>query len=280
LNRTAELRRFLESMSHVNRSEWERTIDDRKRMELEHSDAIHNLDAQVALGEAVVRGPNKKYYRTTAASTAYIHSWIAEHARGKVFLDYCCGNGYYAIAAAQAGAALSVGIDISPGSLETARSAAARAGLSEDRIRFVQADAEQTGFPDGCIDAVLCSGVLHHLELRSAFSELQRICAPDAAILAAEALKYNPVINLYRRRTPALRTAWETEHILGLREVRLAQTFFELTGLRYWHVLSPMGAWAPYALPFLKALDAVLTRIPGVQLLAWQFTFELKSRTK
>jgi hypothetical protein len=44
-------------------------------------------------------------------SKEYVDEWIAREAGGRIFLDYACGNGAYAVKAAKAGAALSVGID-------------------------------------------------------------------------------------------------------------------------------------------------------------------------
>jgi len=74
----------------------------------------------------------------------------------------------------------------------------------------------------------MCAGMLHHVELSYAFPELRRVLKPGGRILAAEALNYNPAIKLYRNLTPSLRTAWEKDHILSLKDVRFAQRFFQL----------------------------------------------------
>ncbi len=51
---------------------------------------------------------------------------------------------------------------------------------------------------DNYIDAIICSGMLHHLDLSYAFLELRRILRAEGKILAAiEALNYNPAIKLY-----------------------------------------------------------------------------------
>jgi hypothetical protein len=119
--------------------------------------------------------------------------------------------------------------------------------------------------------------VLHHLDLSHAFPELSRILAPGGRILAVEALNYNPAIRIYRRMTPANRTEWEKTHILSLKDVKFAKQFFDVGEVRYWHVVSYAAAFVPRMLPFLDWLDGVLTRIPGVQLMAWIFTIELLS---
>ena len=125
---------------------------------------------------------------------------------------------------------------------------------------------------------VICAGVLHHLDVRRAFPEIQRILAPGGRVIAFEALDYNPLIKLYRNRNPHQRTEWEKAHILSLREVRLARSYFEVGEIRYFHMASIAGVWLPALLPLLNGVDRVLTRIPGVQLLSWMFTFELLSR--
>ncbi len=87
-------------------------------------------------------------------------------------------------------------------------------------------DAEQLTFPDQTFDLIVCNGVLHHLDLRYAYPELARVLKPGGRILCLEALGYNPAIQLYRKLTPHLRTAWEAEHILTMRQVKEAGLFF------------------------------------------------------
>jgi SAM-dependent methyltransferase len=141
----------------------------------------------------------------------------------------------------------------------------------------VQADAENTKLPDNSVDVVICSGMLHHLDLSYAFPELRRILAPGGKILAVEALDYNPAIKLYRLLTPAMRTEWETAHILSLKDVRFARRFFNVGELRYWHVtgiLAPHVSFIPARV--FDVVDAAIERIPGAQLLAWMFTFVME----
>ena len=200
-----------------------------------------------------------------------------------IFLDYACGHGTRTLDAAKAGARVAVGIDISETSILNARETAEREGLS-DRTRFLQRDCENTGLPASTFSACLCSGMLHHLDLNRAYPELARIMAPGGRILCVEALSYNPVIQLYRRRTPELRTRWEEEHILGMKEVRLAKKWFHVENVKFFLMAAPLATLAP-AGPVRSALmrvghaiDAVATRIPGLQLWSWQFTFELVRR--
>jgi len=281
-----ELLPILQKIDHQADPVWVESLSPRKREELE----FHNQarDMEVAQDESAddfntLHG-NRKYYSTTRLSRYYMDAWMKRHVPAKVFLDYACGDGKQVIQAAKLGAALAVGIDISDLSLSYAREYAKSAGV-EDRCIFIHGDCEDTGLPEACIDVVLCSGMLHHLNLDLAFSELYRILKPNGSILALEALNYNPLIKLYRRRTPAMRTAWEKEHILSVGDMKRASSFFEVGRIRYWHLCSLFAVlfrrWPKLfnvALSVLDGFDQLLLRVPGVRLMSWQFSCELRRR--
>lgn len=271
------LREKVVAIDSISNAEWMSTLEDRKRKELEFHDRDRDRKQQVEQGSDTYDKfyGNRKYYVATNASRQYTADWIARNARGKVFLDYACGNGANAIAAAKAGAALSLGLDISPVSVQNARNDAEAAGVSANSL-FFQADCENTKLPDASVDAIICSGMLHHLDLSYAFPELRRILKPGGRILAVEALDYNPAIKLYRYITPDMRTDWEKAHILSLADVRFAKRFFDVGEVRYWHVLGIAAAHAGRLAPLLHMADKLLTRLPLIRLMAWIFTFELK----
>jgi SAM-dependent methyltransferase len=123
--------------------------------------------------------------------------------------------------------------------------------------------------------------MLHHLDLTRAFPELARIMRPGGRVLCVEALAYNPVIQLYRNRTPELRTAWEKDHILSMKEVKFAKQWFNVENVKFFLMSSPLATYLP-AGPIRQAgialahgVDAIATLIPGLQLWSWQFAFEL-----
>ena len=255
---------------------WVAGLEERKREEAE----FHDGDRSGHRDELPDSTPNRKFYQAASVVSEFVEEWIAKHSPGRVFLDYACGNGRYAILAAHSGARMAIGIDISVISVSNATESAGRAGVTSNS-RFLQRDCEDTSLPDGSVDVCLCSGMLHHLDLGRAFPELHRILAPGGRILAVEALSYNPAIRWYRRRTPQLRTEWESRHILSLREVRIAQRWFEVGFIRYFLMTAPLAVFLPAgamrraALGIGHALDAVLTRTPLLNRLSWQFAFEL-----
>lgn len=252
------------------------TLEPRKRDELEFHDRYRDASAKQQLGgdEFDQIYGNERFYQVTEVSLAYTKNWIAQYSPGNIFLDFACGDGGNSRRAAGAGAELAVGIDLSDLSVQNCRRDAHSAGLA-DKTLYLQADCENTGFPDASFDTIICSGVLHHMDLSYAFPELRRILAPGGRILCVEALAVNPAIQWYRNRTPEMRTDWEKNHILGPKDLKLAERFFDIGEVRYWHLSSIAAAYAPKLLRPLNSLDSVLCKVPGVRSLSWVFTFEL-----
>lgn len=275
------LRQHLEEIDAITDEEWQKTLAPRKKAELEFHDQHRDRQAandDVAQDTYEKFYGNKKYYTATGRSREYTMDWIRQNAKGKVFLDYACGNGENAILAAQSGAELAMGLDISPLSVQNARNDAKEAGVSENTF-FFQADAKNTKLPDNSVDTVICSGMLHHLDLSYAFPELRRILKPGGKILAVEALDYNPAIKLYRMLTPDMRTDWEKAHILSLKDIRFARRFFDIGEIKYWHIAGILTPHLPKSLgPLVHKMDSILEKIPYLQRMSWIFTFELIKR--
>jgi len=229
--------------------------------------------------EFLDRYHNKKAYIITGNSRDYFSALMKKHCSGGKVLDYCCGLGGVSVRAAKFGAYV-YGIDISEESVSTAKKQLAEIGLG-DKGTFQVMDAENMTFPDKMFDVIICSGVLYHLDIDKALSELARVLKPSGVVICGEALGYNPLINLYRRRTRHLRTAWEIDHILTLREVKKARRYFNKVDIKFFHLFSIIGI--PFQstvffrplLAFLNAVDFIALKIPLVQLLAWQMIFVL-----
>jgi len=272
------LREKLLRLSRDNGDEWYANLESRKQKESEFHDRMRDAARIEAVGKDQYEEffSNHRFYRTAVLSRAYFYDWVTRQSVGKTVLDFACGDGEVALRAAEAGARLVIGIDISGVSVQNAQRAAAKGGLG-DRTFFLRADCENTGLPADSVDVVICAGVLHHLDVQRTFPEIRRILAPGGRVIAFEALNYNPLIRLYRNRNAHQRTEWEKAHILSLKEVRLASRYFDLGEIRYFHMMSIAGVWLPGLLPLLNGFDRVLTRIPGLQLMSWMFTFELLS---
>jgi ubiquinone/menaquinone biosynthesis C-methylase UbiE len=233
------------------------------------------LDDRVFMDNAMFFDESVMQHNIARLSDGYFNQRVQTSSKGKIVLDFASGFGREAILAAKAGAACVIGIDLSRKSVEQARDLAAKLGVSHN-TQFMVGDCENTVFPDHSFDVVICARMLHHIDLEAGFKEIKRILKPGGKAICIEALGYNPLLNLYRRLTPEMRTNWEKEHILTHKDLKLAARYFKVENVRYWHVLSMAAKLYPPILPIADIFDRyVLTRIPGVRLLSWIFTFEL-----
>jgi SAM-dependent methyltransferase len=254
------------------------TIDARKLVEAEFHDRLRDPELGQDPELFARLTSNRKWYSVNRASRLFTEGYLQQHSRdGARALDYACGDGYYSLLMAEAGAKVT-GIDISPTSVANAKREAHARGF---RAQFEVMDCEQLSFSNAHFDLINVNGVLHHLDLAKAYPELARVLKPSGSIICVEALAHNLVFHAYRRLTPHLRTEFETEHILRRRDVMKAKEHFRRVEWRFFHLASL--AAVPFRKsrlfePLLSALDMVdgcLLRIPGFRWWAWQIAFVL-----
>jgi ubiquinone/menaquinone biosynthesis C-methylase UbiE len=218
-----------------------------------------------------------KYYKTTELSNQFYHDQVHRNANGLSVLEYGCGQGSLAFDLAKAGAHVTA-IDISDVAIEQTK---AEAKQLEVEIDCIVMDAEDLSFDDNSFDRVCGSGILHHLDLKRCYGELQRVIKKDGNGIFIEPLGYNPLINLYRKLTPDLRT--DDEHPLLLEDFELARNYFEEVVPHYFHLTSIGASFIPVpslqstlAKP-LNGLDSVLFRtVPFLKKYAWITVLELR----
>jgi SAM-dependent methyltransferase len=245
------------------------------RTRLGRERAFHNR--RYAAGAPDPRGEVRKLYRALRG----VHDAQAHLLRtlgtGKAVLEYGCADGTLSLdelGVPRFVASLD-GIDISDGAIAVARDKATRAGLLN--VTFQHMDGEAMGFPDASFDVVYGRGILHHLDLAKALAEIARVLRPNGTALFVEPLGHNPLINWYRRRTPALRTP--DEHPLVRRDLIAARRHFRTVDSLMAGLAAPLGALlarrfdgAPAVARLLgacEALDRVLLRLPGLKWQAW-----------
>lgn len=227
---------------------------------------------------------NIKFYSITRKSQKFVDDFLIKNSAGKKVLDYCCGDGDLTIFLAENGAE-AFGIDISPVSIQNAKKEAEKKGLKN--ASFFVMDAEKLGFDDNFFDLIICSGVLHHLNIGKAYQELFRVIKPGGKIICAEPLAYNPIFQLYRKKTPQLRTRWEAEHILKKKDIKLAEKYFGKVEKRFFHLFALLAVPfrnVPFIfnplLAFLGFIDSLILRLPLVKWWAWQIVFILSKPKK
>jgi len=212
-----------------------------------------------------------KFYAVAETSAACYRDLVLRDCAGKRVLEYGCGTGSYAWDLARAGARVT-GIDISPLAIERARERAADEGLA-DRVSFQVMNAETLTFTAGTFDRVCGNSILHHLDLEKALDEIRRVLKEDGGAVFSEPLGHNPLINLYRRMTPRMRST--DEHPLTSRDLQMLHAFFAGVEIRYFHLLS-IAAVGWRRLPgfdgvrrALEAVDRALFIAPFMSRQAW-----------
>ncbi len=252
-------------------------LEKRKQKEREHANRLKTLLQGVSNPEKTAS--NMKFYSITRKSGEFVSKYLLQSCSKKKVLDYCCGDGKMTLFLAEHGAE-AVGIDISDVSIQNAKTESFKKKLDK-QASFYTMDAENLKFENDYFDLILCSGVLHHLDVKKAYPELMRVLKPDGKIICDEPLVYNPIFHLYRKMTPHLRTEWEMRHILSRKDIKLAKKYFGKVETKFFH-LATLGAVPFRKLPgfnlilgLLGAVDSILLKLPLLKWLAWQIVFIL-----
>ena len=227
------------------------------------------------------------------AMTAPENRFILEilgNLRGKKLLDVGTGLGESAIYFAKLGAEVTA-VDISPKMIELCADNAKRHGV---QLTTHVATGEGLGLPPDSFDIVYAANLLHHIHDRDQFlGNMRQVLKPGGIFVAWDPIKYNPAINVYRRKATEVRTPDEMP--LGMEDMRRGKRFFPdlqhrsfwLTAMtlflkyyfvdgknpnreRYWKAIlketpGSIGWWFQP----LQAIDRALLRLPGVDMLAW-----------
>lgn len=226
------------------------------------------------------------------APTALENQFILERMGsldGKKLLDIGAGLGESSVYFALRGAKVTA-VDISPLMVETALELGHKFGV---QIEGIVADVESLNLPANEYDVIYTANTIHHVHARaSLFEQMSRALKPGGVFFSYDPIAYNPVINVYRRMAMGVRTVDEAP--LTVADVKLARHYFSnvqhrefwLSAMllflkyflfdrvhpnqdRYWKRIlketrTSLWWWAP-----LRALDRILTRIPGVRWLSW-----------
>jgi len=300
---TEKIIQSIKDHSITNSDEWFANLEKRKQEEVLLHDKLRDMDFRKKISKEdkkkffsntrLVNGlddsedslfmNNQKWFNNeyllknsiSGLSEAYFNELISENSKGNILLDMACGFGRESIIAAKSEAELVVGIDLSPVSVKEGNELALKNNLNN--IIFSVADCENLFFDDDTFDTIICARMLHHIEFETVMKELQRVLKKDGRVICIEALGINPLLNFYRKVTPEQRTHWETANILTFKHIKVAQKYFKVQNIKYWHFLSPLAKFSRVLLPIFNFLDSNLfSKIPFLNRLAWTFTFELK----
>jgi len=210
-----------------------------------HNNRFKNEDTRKSLD---------KYYVITTKVDQYINNAIGFDCKNKKLLDYGCSLGEESIFWAKKGAIVT-GIDISS---EAIKKAEISARNKCQKIKFLVDNAEHTSLSNKSFDLIIGRSILHHLDLRSSYTELSRLIKSDGKVVFLEPLGHNPLINLFRRFTPKLRT--EDEHPFKMSDFSLLHEYFNNVDLKYFNFFTI--SLVPFRnLFFFSALYNVLSKL-------------------
>jgi SAM-dependent methyltransferase len=244
-------------------------IDDRLAREREFHDARFSGDDGSR--------PADRFYAINRASDQFFRDALDALPKGSRVLDYGCGEGAYAALHAAGAGHRVTAIDLSPVAIDHARRAADVTGVA-DSIDFKVMNAEALELEPASFDFVCGLGVIHHLDIESALREVTRVMSPTGGALFVEPLGHNPVINLYRRRTPSQRTV--DEHPLVMDDLRLFHQRFWNVEETYFHLLGllalPLRKMRNFdeTVRLLDSLDRVVFRT-SLRRFAWMIGLRL-----
>ncbi len=274
-------------------------LEERKLKEIEHSDRRRSIvtaceylsDASdgdqcvdyVQDSEAYKEHfSNIKYYSISQKSFAYRDKLLYPNVKGKKVLDWCCGNGEIGVEMAKHGAREIHGVDISSVAIKNAAALAEKNHVGS-KCHYAVMDAENMEYDDNSFDIIHEYGALHHVDLEAAYAETSRVLKPSGKFICTEAMRHNPLIHAYRKKTPTVRTEWEVEHILGVPEIKLGKKYFKKVKIRHFHLAAIAAVpfrRTPIFKPLLAGLnliDTILLRIPYFRRLSWVAVIEFSS---
>ncbi len=150
---------------------------------------------------------------------------LARPARGDKAIDLGCGTGAFTRRLAQAFPVDLTGVDISPRSIERAKSLAGPEN-------YCVGDITRLAFPDASYDIIVYSGVLHHCDERhvrvNILKEGLRLLKPGGRLFAYDPSWHSPSMWLYRDpASPFFSSKGKTENEVLLKRAELQRELEE-----------------------------------------------------
>ncbi len=216
------------------------------------------------------RDSQSKYYFGSEKYAERLSEIILENARDKVILELGCFGGQRLLQYAGL-SKYAYGVDLSDESVQQIQRAIALNRINNCSVFC--ADAHKLPFPNESLDLIYGFGILHHLDFEKAVLEVKRVLRPYGKAFFMEPLGTNPLINLYRRYTPNVRSPYEKP--LTAQNLAFLSQAFRRVEYEYYGGLSILsglfgaGNVARYLRQFLNVVDDGLFRLDALRRLAW-----------
>ena len=217
-----------------------------------------------------------KFYSIADSSEHYYRECIVARG-GHDVLEIGCGRG--SVVPILGRDVSFTGIDISDVAVQESAEVARANGVKGN---YLLMNAEATAFADNSFDLICGTGILHHLNLDKACPEIRRILRPDGHAIFIEPLGHNPLINLFRKMTPQIRSV--DEHPLLVKDVTALRSHFAQVDVHYFSMLS-LAAVPFRKLKIFSAVKNTLERVdrslfravPGCGRYAWMMVMIMSS---
>jgi len=180
-------------MSSPTLAEWERIEAERSASEASQIDP-----ARLVANETQVAR-----YLDPPAETCYPLEYsyhLLGDVRGKVVLEYGCGDGLNTLALARRGALVKA-LDISPELLDVARRRL-RVNGADSNVEFMVGSAHDMPLEDESVDVVFGIAILHHLDLQLSTREVRRVLRRGGRAIFQEPVRNSAVVKFLRSLIP------------------------------------------------------------------------------
>ena len=124
------------------------------------------------------------------------------------------------------------GIDISAEAVKISNSKM----IQYDNCKYLVMDAMNLDFCDEKFNLVYGCGIIHHLDVDKAFSEIYRVTKHGGKTLFLEPLGHNPFVNFFRKLSPKLRS--KDEHPLTIDDMEVIRKYFKKVNFTYFSLVS------------------------------------------
>jgi SAM-dependent methyltransferase len=179
-----------------------------------------------------LRTANVTPYLSPPSDTAYplrYAFYLMGDVIGKTVLDLGCGSGENLVPLLARGAHV-IAIDLSPELIELARK---RVELSRyEQPLLIVGSATKIPIPDTYVDAVLCSSLLHHLNIPQAMAEIRRVLKRGGYVVIKEPVRFSRLAGRLRKLFPLQKDTSDDEHPLTRKEVEDMKNGWHVVGER------------------------------------------------
>jgi SAM-dependent methyltransferase len=180
-------------MSSPTLTEWERIEAERSAVEASHIDT-----ARLAANEKQLAR-----YLNPPAGTCYPLEYsyhLLGDVRGKVVLEYGCGDGLNTLALARRGARVKA-LDISPELIDVARRRL-RINNADSDVEFIVGSAHDMPVEDESVDVLFGIAILHHLDLKLSAREVRRVLRKGGRAIFQEPVRNSNLVKFVRKLIP------------------------------------------------------------------------------